>query len=356
MNNLEKYGGTQHFINESALHADLKLARVIAQHKGLYKITTQDVECFAEISGKFNFQIRKRSMYPAVGDFVMVTPPNEHDRAIIQHILTRKSVFSRPAVGINGQVQIIATNVDIIFICMSLNSNYNLNRLERYLSISWDSGAKPVILLTKADLCDDLQSIRCEVEKVSDLSDVITTSIFDENIEEKLSKYLKQGMTAAFIGSSGVGKSTLINKLLKENVIITNELGKADKGKHTTTSRAMFPTPYGGVVIDTPGMREIGVEPKDLSKSFADIEALSNMCKYNDCTHTTEPDCVVQKAVRDGTIDSRRLKNYFKIKHESEYEGLNAKKIEAIKLERMFKKVGGKKNMRKTLKKSNKRK
>lgn len=347
---LKSYGLTDRYINESSIYEGLRLARVIAQYKGLYKIITDNGERKAQISGKLRHETTELSKFPAVGDFVMVSYEKTEDTAVIHHILTRKSVFLRTAVGIKDQAQVVASNVDSIFICMSLNSNYNLNRLERYLSIAWDSGATPVIVLTKSDLCENLTQVIQEVEQVSFYSDIITTSMFENNID-KFKPYLKEGITAAFIGSSGVGKSTLINQMLEKSILETKETGKDDKGRHTTTGREMFPTILGGVVIDTPGMRELGVQSADLSKSFADIERLAQHCKFNDCSHTNEPGCAIQNALSEGRIDQRRLNSYIKLKNEASYEGLNSKQIESQKLERMFKEVGGMKNARKFAKK-----
>lgn len=347
---LKSYGLTDRYINESSIYEGLKLARVIAQYKGSYKIITDDGERKAQISGKLRHETTELSKFPAVGDYVMASYEKTEDTAIIHHILTRKSVFLRTAVGIKDQAQVVASNVDSVFICMSLNSNYNLNRLERYLSIAWDSGATPVIVLTKSDLCENLTRVIQEVEQVSFYSDIITTSMFENNID-KFKPYLKEGITAAFIGSSGVGKSTLINQMLEKSILETKETGKDDKGRHTTTGREMFPTILGGVVIDTPGMRELGVQSADLSKSFADIERLAQHCKFNDCSHTNEPGCAIQNALSEGRIDQRRLNSYIKLKNEASYEGLNSKQIESQKLERMFKEVGGMKNARKFAKK-----
>ncbi|HAE61538.1 MAG TPA: ribosome small subunit-dependent GTPase A [Eubacteriaceae bacterium] len=347
---LKSYGLTDRYINESSIYEGLRLARVIAQYKGLYKIITDNGERKAQISGKLRHETTELSKFPAVGDFVMVSYEKTEDTAVIHHILTRKSVFLRTAVGIKDQAQVVASNVDSVFICMSLNSNYNLNRLERYLSIAWDSGATPVIVLTKSDLCENLTQVIQEVEQVSFYSDIITTSMFENNID-KFKPYLKEGITAAFIGSSGVGKSTLINQMLEKSILETKETGKDDKGRHTTTGREMFPTILGGVVIDTPGMRELGVQSADLSRSFADIERLAQHCKFNDCSHTNEPGCAIQNALSEGRIDQRRLNSYIKLKNEASYEGLNSKQIESQKLERMFKEVGGMKNARKFAKK-----
>lgn len=355
MNLLKQYGVTDRFFSEASLYPQLTLARVIAQYRGQYKLITEEGECLAEISGKLRYATSELAKFPAVGDLVMIAHENKQDKAVIHQLLTRKSVFLRTAVGVTGQAQTVAANIDIVFICMSLNQNFNLSRLERYLSVAWDSGAKPVILLTKADLCEDLDKALAQVESVSAFSDVVTVSMYDDALPAQLEGYFVEGVTAAFIGSSGVGKSTLINKLLGQAILETQEIGKADKGRHTTTGRELFPCPLGGVLIDTPGMRELGTESVDLSKSFVDMETLAQSCRFKNCSHTSEPGCALQKALADGLIDQRRLDNYFKLKFESSYEGLGSREIEAKKLERMFKEVGGMKNARKVLKANDKR-
>ena len=354
MNILKKYGLTDRFLNEAALFPELALARIVAQYRGLYKIITERGELHATISGKLHFDTNELAKFPTVGDFVMVCAETSYGNATIHHVLSRKSLFLRTAVSGSGQAQPIAANIDVVFVCMSLNNNFNLSRLERYLSVAWDSGATPVVLLTKADLCDDLPKAIRAVEGVSAFADVIPLSMFDENIEKMLRQYLKSDTTAAFIGSSGVGKSTLINKLIGTEVLTTGEIGKTDKGRHTTTGRVMFPAPFGGVLIDTPGMRELGVESADLSKTFDDIEELADSCKFSNCTHTSEPGCAILQALRDGKLEQRRLNSYLKLKIESGYEGLNSKEIEVKKLERMFKDVGGMKNIRKFAKEKRK--
>ncbi len=356
MNLLNDYGLTDRFSNEATLYPDLTLARITAQYRGLYKIVTEHGEMQAEISGKFRYETTELAKFPTVGDFVMVSVDCSESNAIIHHVLTRKSVFLRTAVGVSGQAQSMAANIDTVFICMSLNNNFNLSRLERYLSVAWDSGATPVVLLTKSDLCYDLATAVDDVERVSSFSDVIPLSAFDDNVEDKLSKYLNAGTTSAFIGSSGVGKSTLINKLLGEDMLATSGIGKSDKGRHTTTGREMFPSHFGGVLIDTPGMRELGAESADLGKTFDDIEELVNRCKFHDCTHVNEPGCAILEALDNGTLDHRRFQNYCKLKTEAGYDGLHSKEIEVKKLDRMFKDVGGMKNMRKFAKEQRKHK
>lgn len=355
MNLLMKYGLSDRFENEASLYPELSLARITAQYRGLYKIVTASGERQAELSGKLRHETKELAKFPTVGDFVMISP-NADGNALIHHVLTRKSIFLRTAVGVSDQAQPVAANIDTVFLCMSLNHNFKLSRLERYLSVAWDSGATPVIILTKADLCVDLSQAVSQVERVSSFSDVITTSVYESDAVKKLGLYLKPGTTAAFIGSSGVGKSTLINKLMGTEVLATGEIGKADKGRHTTTGRELFPLPCGGAVIDTPGMRELGAESVDLSKSFDDIETLAAGCKFANCTHTNEPGCEVRQALSDGVIDQRRLNSYFKLKQEAGYDGLNSKQIEVKKLERMFQEVGGMKNARKFAKEKRRQK
>lgn len=356
MNNLVKYGANERFFAEAELYPDLLLARVLSQHRNLYKIITEHGEAFAEISGKLRYETHSQSDYPTVGDFVMSSHnENLSGHAIIHHVLNRKSVFERTAVGADNQIQVVAANIDIVFICMSLNKDYNLSRLERYLSVAWSSQALPVIVLTKADLCEDLSHIVSEISTIAFDVDIVTTSRFDQVSHSKLRSYLKQGVTASFIGSSGVGKSTLINQLIGKELLNTSTTGHDDKGRHTTTHRELLLLPQGGIVIDTPGMREIGALSADVSKPFADIETLISQCRFRDCTHTTEPGCSIREALETGTLDERRLANYQKLKRETRYHGLSSKQIETEKLNNMFKNIGGMKKARDYLRKNNKR-
>lgn len=354
MNQLKLYGVSERYSSEAALYPEYSLARVIAQYRGRYKIITTEGEMPAEVSGKLRYDANDTAQFPVVGDCVMVTV--QDDMAVIHRVLTRKSLFVRRAVGVTGQVQPVVSNVDTVFLCMSLNRNFSLNRMERYLSIAWDSGATPVIVLTKADLCEDLQGAVSQMESISCYSDVIAISMFDEDICGKFARYFENNKTCAFIGSSGVGKSTLINRLLGAELISTQEIGKGDKGRHTTTGRELFPCTLGGVVIDTPGMREMGAESADLGKAFADIDELALKCRFSDCTHCGEPGCAVLQAIEDGTLDRRRLDSYHKLEHEAGYDGLSSKEIEAKKFDRMFKGVGGMKNARKFIRQQDKRK
>ncbi|MBU2699887.1 ribosome biogenesis GTPase [Sporomusaceae bacterium BoRhaA] len=351
---MKKLGFTDRFAAESTLYNDLYVGRAFSQAKDLYKVMCENGEMMAEVSGKFRFEAKTLSDFPAVGDFVMLDRDvSANGNAIIHHVLSRKSVFIRKAAGTSNNEQVVASNIDTVFICMSLNNDFNLRRLERYLSIAWDSGAVPVIVLTKSDLSDDVEQKLHEVDTVAVGADVLVTTARREDGHFQIMRYIKEGQTIAFIGSSGVGKSTLINRLIGEDKLDTKGLRNDDKGKHTTTRRELILLKNGGIVIDTPGMRELGLESANLSKTFADIDELAFMCKFHDCTHASEPGCAVQKAIFDGTLSVERLLSYQKLKKETKYEGLNFKQIETTKLNEMFSGVGGMKNARRFAKSKN---
>lgn len=355
--NMKNLGLTEQMVQEAKQYKNLFIGRVSSQYKNLYQVITEVGEMTAEVSGKFLYSVKKPSQFPAVGDFVMVDRLDHSlGNLIIHHVLTRKSVFARKVAGSREDLQVVATNIDTVFICMSLNNDYNLRRLERYLSIAWDSGAVPVVVLTKSDLCKEIEKRRNEVSSIAIGVDVHFTTSTSNSGYQSLKKYLSNGQTAAFIGSSGVGKSTLINCLLGQNALDTSGIRNDDKGRHTTTRRELIMLPESGVVIDTPGMRELGVFSADLSKSFADIDELATQCKFNDCTHRNEPQCAVQRAIKDGVLSIRRLENYRKLKKETKYEGLNSRMIEKEKLNDMFREMGGMKNAKKFLKEQKKKK
>lgn len=347
---LKNLGLSERFINESSLYKDLIVGRVTSQYKGLYKVSTENGEVKAQVSGKFRYNAVNVSDFPAVGDFVMLDKVEDNEgNAIIHHVLTRKSVFIRKASGTSNNEQIVASNIDTVFICMSLNNDFNLRRLERYIGIGWDSGATPVVVLTKADLCNDLDNKLLQLENVALGLNVIVTSSMSDDGYLSVTKYIENGKTIAFIGSSGVGKTTLINKLMGENIFETKGLRNDDKWRHTTTHRELIALPGGGVVIDTPGMRELGIESADLEKAFADIDELSTKCKFSDCTHRNEPNCAVKDAINNGLLSKERLESYQKLKKEAAYNGLNSRQIESEKIKEMFKEVGGMKNARKMI-------
>lgn len=356
MTGMERWGADDRVCALARMHPDRHLARVISQSKDIYRIATAESELYAEISGRFRFDHVHLEEYPAVGDFVMVDRVDEvSGNAIIHDVLPRKSAFSRTAVGSVGEAQVIAANIDVLFVCMALTSDYNLSRLERYLSSAWASGAVPVVVLTKADLSEDPEAAYREVSSIALGVDVILSSVTDEATAEAVLAHLGRGMTASFVGSSGVGKSTLVNLIAGEDLLAIGGTREDGKGRHTTTRRELFVLPQGQIVIDTPGMRELGVESADLDRSFADIDELALGCRFKDCRHEGEPGCAVQAAIDEGIIDERRLESYRKLEREAKYLGMNSRQIETEKLSGMFEDVGGMKNARKYIKQNDKR-
>ena len=304
-------------------------ARVISQEKGVYKISNGTEVKTAAVSGKYRYETQTVSDYPAVGDYVIAEWQPGDGNAVITGLFPRKSCFIRKAAGTGNREQVVAANIDTVFICMSLNNNFNIRRLERYLSVTYDSGAEPVVVLTKSDLCPDAESRICEVRNAAPGVDVLAVSSLDGNYGA-VTDYIMPGRTVAFIGSSGVGKSTLINRLTNSDRLATREIGNDDKGRHTTTHRELIALPNGAFVIDTPGMRELGMwdSGDGIDAAFADIEELSRACRYSDCTHTSEPGCAVLKALADGTLDAARLESYRKLKTENEYTADNSRYLE----------------------------
>lgn len=355
--NLYNLGLNERYIQEATIYGgNFHIGRVSVQYRDIYKVITENGEIFSEISGKMNYSLKVNSQYPAVGDWVLVDRDNDKNgNSIIHHILTRQSCFERKEAGIRTDSQIVASNIDIVFICMSLNNDFSIRRLERYISVAWNSRATPVIVLTKADLCVDIQNKILEVEGVAVGIDILVTSNIYEDGYSNIKEYIKKGKTATLIGSSGVGKSTLINKLIGNEVLETNGLRNDDKGKHTTTYRQLLLVPQGGVVIDTPGMRELGIVNADLDKSFSDIEELSKRCKFSDCCHENEPKCAVQEAIEAGLIDMKRLQSYKKLQKELKYSGLNSRELEREKINEMFGGMGAMKEIKKFIKGKNRK-
>lgn len=324
------------FANKALEYSGLLPARVSQQHRELYKVLSENGEFTARVSGKFAYQAIENGDFPAVGDWVMIEKNQGANEALIHHILPRKSAFERSVAGKSKQRQIIAANIDVVFICMSLNRDFNLRRLERYLTVAYSSGAVPVIVLTKTDLCEDIPLYKNKVQNIAPAADILLCSAFKENECDELLNYLKPGKTYAFIGSSGAGKSTLINLISGEKRFEVNGLRNDDKGRHTTTHRELILLNNGVVVIDNPGMRELQPETADISRSFEDIEELAMQCKFSNCTHTTEPNCAVTAAIKDGILDEKRFENYLKLQREISYHDANPRMREQMKINAMF--------------------
>ncbi|MEG0258680.1 MAG: ribosome small subunit-dependent GTPase A [Lysinibacillus sp.] len=294
-------------------------ARVVLEHKHSYRVLAEEGEWLATIAGHFAYTSHVREDYPAVGDWVLVEKMAGEEKAIIHRLFERKSVFSRKVAGREIHEQIVASNVDIVLLVMSLNADFNIRRLERYLVAAWDSGAKPIIVLTKADLCENVEQFVRDVEGVAFGVDIFVTSIVSGDGIGQMRSLFTEGVTGALLGSSGAGKSTLTNALGEGELMKVSDIREDDaKGRHTTTHRELVMLPSGGCLIDTPGMRELQLwdQGDSLSSSFKDIEEFSELCRYRDCSHQNEPHCAVQQAIRDGELEESRLQSYFKLQRE----------------------------------------
>jgi ribosome biogenesis GTPase len=286
------------------------------QHRGEYVVHTQHGELRAEVTGR----LRNDEEQPAVGDWVAVALREDEGRATIHAILPRRSAFTRKVAWAETKPQVVAANVDIVFVVCGLDANYNVRRIERYLTLAWESGAQPVVLLTKADLCDDVEARVYEVESVAFGVPVHSVSAPRGDGVESVRAYVTHGKTAALLGSSGVGKSTLVNALVGEDLLATQEVREDGRGRHTTSHRQLVPLPEGGLVLDTPGMRELQLWDADsgLEAAFEDLETLAGQCRFADCEHRREPDCAVRAALADGTLDVERFESWRKLQRELE--------------------------------------
>ncbi|QTD42860.1 ribosome small subunit-dependent GTPase A [Sporosarcina sp. Te-1] len=320
----------------SALPEGIKMkclpGRVALEHKRMYRVWTEEGEWLSVCSGTMEHMATERRDFPAVGDWVAVERMPGEERGIIHSLLPRTSLFSRKSAGMTITEQIIAANVDIVFLVMSLNQDFNERRLERYLIASYDSGANPVILLTKKDLCSDVDAYLEIANRIAPGTDIIAVSSHSgEGVDEVLAM-LQTGKTAALLGSSGVGKSSLTNALYGDGKMEIQEIREDDaKGRHTTTHRELLLLPQGGILIDTPGMREFQLwdQGDSLDESFQDIDQLAHSCKFGDCKHTSEPDCAVQIAIADGTLPADRYNSYVKLQRELAFLEEKLKRSEA---------------------------
>ena len=303
-------------------------ARVVEELKGFYRVRSIEGQYLADVTGKIHYQAEDRDDFPAVGDWVALRQPADGaHHARIESILPRRTSLRRKAAGREFTEQLIATNLDTVFVVSSLNRDLNERRIERYLALVWESGARPVVLLNKADLCDDAASVRDEIEHIALSAPVHTLSALTGDGLEAVLPYLSQGHTAAFAGSSGVGKSTIINAILgSANQRVDRVREHDDRGQHTTTSRQMIFLPGGGIVIDTPGMRELGLwgSEKGITEAFDDIGRLSQLCRFRDCTHRGEPECAVETAIAAGELAGERLENHRKLQAELRYQECKA--------------------------------
>ena len=315
---LEKLGWNS-FFEQYLGKTDFIPARIIRKHNSGYDLACQEGVYFARIRGKLRKDLPKEQ-WPAVGDWVLCTLQKEY--AMIESILPRKSKISRKVSGKTSQEQIIATNADTIFLVVSLFEDFNPRKIERYLALIAESQAKPVVILNKVDLIEDAKPFLEEAEKLVINVPILVTNALKPETLTILEQYTNKGQTSVFLGSSGAGKSTIVNVLLDAGHLkqTVNDIGKHNKGKHTTTSRDMLFLDNGGILIDNPGIRELRVwldGDEALNETFADIDALAQECRFRDCLHDMEPDCKVREAIENGVIDQERVDNWRKLREES---------------------------------------
>ncbi|MFC1478200.1 ribosome small subunit-dependent GTPase A [Candidatus Margulisiibacteriota bacterium] len=297
-------------------------ARVIRQNMHIYLAQCAEGVLRAEVSGKLRNDIEAAGGFPAVGDWVAIQPLYRERQAVIHAVLPRKSKFSRKAAGRTTEEQIVAANIDTGFLISGLDHDFNPRRIERYVTLAWNSGASPVVVLNKSDLVTNIDERIVQAEQAAPGVPVISVSALSAQGLDQLLPYLAPEQTVAFLGSSGAGKSTLINTLLGEERLAVSEVREDDsRGRHTTTHRELIILPGGAMVIDTPGLREIQLwgDADDLVASFPEIEALAVNCRFRDCTHETEPGCAVLAAVESGELDSGRYQSYLKLRQELVY-------------------------------------
>ena len=342
---LEELGWTAPFAEafEAYRAQGLTPARVSLEHTHIYRVLSPDGERLARVAGRLRHTASGRADFPAVGDWVAVETP-AHGDVRIRAVLPRATQFSRRAAGNPTEPQVVAANIDVVFLVSGLDRDFNPRRIERYLVTAWDSGAAPVIVLNKSDLVEDVQPFVEEVDAIAHGVPIVVTSAKAPNLQppasdlhpptSNLLAFLGPGRTAALLGSSGVGKSSIANALIGEEVLRTREVRASDsRGRHTSTNRQLVLLPGGGILIDTPGMRELQLwDTGDaVAGAFADVEELGADCRFRDCRHTSEPGCAVVAAVAAGSLSAERLENYRKLQAEQKFQA--AQQDERARLE-----------------------
>jgi ribosome biogenesis GTPase / thiamine phosphate phosphatase len=321
---LERYGWSDVLRHQFESHAaqGLEPARVLVQQRGHYDVVTAAGERTATLAGKLAHDAADGG-YPVTGDWVAVSAPVGDGAAIIRAVLPRATTFVRREAGPGApRGQVVAANVDVALLVASLNADLSLRRIERYLASAWESGAAPVIVLTKADMCAQTEDRKADVEAIAFGAPVHAISSLTGEGLDALRAHLKPGRTAVLLGSSGVGKSTLVNALAGKDLMAVREIRDDDTGRHTTTHRELILLPDGALILDTPGMRELGLwdASAGVSATFADLEALFAQCRFDDCRHRAEPGCAVRAALADGTLEPSRWESWGKLQKELRFQ------------------------------------
>ena len=300
---------------------DCTPARIIAEHRGRYRIARGDGETWAVIAGRARHATTDREQLPAVGDWVGVSHGASDGTVLIRFVVPRRGAFIRKTAGATTEAQVVAANVDVALIATALRGDLSTRRLERYLTLAWESGAMPVVVLTKSDLGGDIEASIAEAALAAPGADVIAVSAVTGVGLDRLATYLTPGRTAVLLGASGVGKSTLVNRLLGSERQRTASTGAIGKGRHTTTHRELIQLANGALLIDTPGMRELQLwsAADGLGSAFADIDAFAAACRFRDCAHTAEPGCAVREAVQHGALSAARLDHWHELERELAY-------------------------------------
>jgi ribosome biogenesis GTPase / thiamine phosphate phosphatase len=319
---LVRLGYSPYFAGHFSVHEGphRAAARVITEHRGAYEVLGESVAGMAVLAGKLRHEAQSPIDLPAVGDWVVVDDqPDTEGHSVVQALLPRRTAFIRRAAGNAEKPQVVAANIDLAFLVSSLNRDFNPRRLERYLAITRESGAEPIVLLTKADLGNPQPALDWAASNAPGVAVHVSSAVTGEGIET-IRGYLREGVTGVLLGSSGVGKSTLINRLIGEERLATSALQSGtDKGRHTTVRRELIVLPSGGILIDTPGMREIGVwaaGSTGLAETFEDIAALAIDCRFSDCGHDAEPGCAVREAIAQKKLAPERLESFRRLRSE----------------------------------------
>src|SRR5689334_1269013 len=316
--------------------------RVALEHKNLFRVYTQYGEVFAEISGKLRHEATSRRDWPAVGDWVVIRTRPEGGRVMIHAVLPRRTCFARKLAGARSEEQIVGANVDTVFLVTSLNQDFSLRRIERYLITARESGVHPIVILSKSDLCDRVADSIDEMQVVARDVPIHAISVVTGSGLHDIAQYFQHGQTVALLGSSGVGKSTLINHLAGVDRLKVQTVRESDdRGRHTTTHRELIFLPAGGLLLDTPGMRELQLWDGDerLQLVFDDIEVLAAGCFFSDCRQRAEPRCSDREALDAGTIDTARYESYEKLQKELKYVARRKDKLSEILERKKWKKL-----------------